>query len=179
MQANPDVLKGIANSYSPPPSNPYLEEKKRTVNFPPAPSPSDKQYKMGVGGRILGTVANFLSGFSGRGPVTYTGSGALNSRYNQDRQKWQTGYNDHQRRLNDLKPIYDQGAPSPAQPQDAANNPEQPSYQPGDTVFMGGRNHTVLETFPDGSMKIEPWATQEEDESQPMGPFYAPGTNPR
>ena len=40
--------------------------------------------KMGIGGRILGTVSNFLAGMNGRGPVTYTGRGAMKSGYYRD-----------------------------------------------------------------------------------------------
>ena len=43
------------------------------------------QYRMGTGQRILGTLANFASGFAGHGgsPV-YVGPGALNNRYYRD-----------------------------------------------------------------------------------------------
>lgn len=41
------------------------------------------EYRMGIGGRIMGTLANFLSGMRGAGPMVYTGRGATNSRYNQ------------------------------------------------------------------------------------------------
>ena len=43
--------------------------------------PADHQYKMGIGGRILGTLANFLSGLNGGGATVYTGPGATNNRY--------------------------------------------------------------------------------------------------
>ena len=148
------------------------------VPAPPLSLPGDKQYKMGIGSRIVGTAANFLSGFAGRSPVVYTGPGAVSSRYNQDRQKWQTAHDDHETRLNDLKAIYDQDTPQPAHLQDAANTAKR-TYKAGDTVSMGGKNHTVVETLPDGSMKIEPWPTSEEDPDRPMGPFYAPGESPR
>jgi len=46
--------------------------------------PNDPKYKMGIGGRIMGTVTNFLSGATGRGPVVNTGKGAVNSRYYRD-----------------------------------------------------------------------------------------------
>src|SRR5437588_2926137 len=49
--------------------------------------PNQPQYKLGIGGRILGTLANFLTGMSGRGPVTYTGPGATNHRYLEDERK--------------------------------------------------------------------------------------------
>lgn len=49
-----------------------------------AVDPSNPEYKMGIGGRILGTVANFLSGFGGHGPVVNTGGGAHNWKYNRD-----------------------------------------------------------------------------------------------
>lgn len=41
-------------------------------------------YKMGWGQRVLGTVANFASGFGGKGPVAYVGPGATNRRYDID-----------------------------------------------------------------------------------------------
>jgi hypothetical protein len=49
-----------------------------------APDPNDPKYKMGIGGRIMGTVANFLSGMNHQGPVVNTGKGALNSQYYRD-----------------------------------------------------------------------------------------------
>jgi hypothetical protein len=42
------------------------------------------QYRMGTGARILGSIANFASGFGGKGPVAYVGPGATNARYQQD-----------------------------------------------------------------------------------------------
>jgi hypothetical protein len=39
---------------------------------------------MGTGMRILGSIANFASGFGGKGPVAYVGPGATNARYQQD-----------------------------------------------------------------------------------------------
>jgi hypothetical protein len=42
------------------------------------------QYRMGTGMRILGSIANFASGFGGKGPVAYVGPGATNARYQQD-----------------------------------------------------------------------------------------------
>src|SRR5437763_927428 len=47
-------------------------------------APDPKDYKLGIGGRILGTVSNFLAGMNGRGPVTYTGKGAMKSGYYRD-----------------------------------------------------------------------------------------------
>src|SRR5215470_8525359 len=43
------------------------------------------QYRMGIGHRILGTLANFANGFAGKGgqPI-YVGPGALNNRYYQE-----------------------------------------------------------------------------------------------
>jgi hypothetical protein len=45
------------------------------------------QYRMGIGHRILGTLANFANGFAGNhaAPI-YVGPGALNQRYYQDEQ---------------------------------------------------------------------------------------------
>lgn len=43
------------------------------------------QYRMGIGHRILGTLANFANGFAGnRAQPIYVGPGALNNRYYQD-----------------------------------------------------------------------------------------------
>lgn len=46
------------------------------------------QYRMGIGHRILGTLANFANGFAGnRAQPIYVGPGALNNRYYQDEQQ--------------------------------------------------------------------------------------------
>ena len=43
------------------------------------------KYRMGIGHRILATVANFANGFAGKGAAPiYVGPGALNNRYYQD-----------------------------------------------------------------------------------------------
>ena len=43
------------------------------------------KYRMGIGHRILATVANFANGFAGNGAAPiYVGPGALNNRYYQD-----------------------------------------------------------------------------------------------
>ena len=43
------------------------------------------KYRMGIGHRILATVANFANGFAGNGAApVYVGPGALNNRYYQD-----------------------------------------------------------------------------------------------
>lgn len=52
-----------------------------TDKYIPGTNKVKPDYRMGVGGRIIGTVANFLSGFGGRGPVTYVGPGATNRAY--------------------------------------------------------------------------------------------------
>lgn len=47
--------------------------------------PSAKQYRMGTGARVLGTVGNFLQGFGDKPfTPTYTGPGATNSRFAKD-----------------------------------------------------------------------------------------------
>ena len=47
--------------------------------------PVPKQYRMGIGARILGTAGNFLSGFGGsRREPTYVGPGATNQAYARD-----------------------------------------------------------------------------------------------
>lgn len=48
-------------------------------------NPNDRQYRMGIGQRILGSLVNFGNGFSGgRLPTVHVGPGAVNSRYYQD-----------------------------------------------------------------------------------------------
>lgn len=60
-----------------------LQEQQAQYGVPP--DPHDPKYRMGMGQRILGTLANFANGFarSGASPV-YVGPGALNNRYYQD-----------------------------------------------------------------------------------------------
>ncbi|HWZ44687.1 MAG TPA: hypothetical protein VNW97_14520 [Candidatus Saccharimonadales bacterium] len=48
---------------------------------PMPPDRNDAQYKMGIGHRLLGIANNFLQGMAHRGPVTYTGRGATNGKY--------------------------------------------------------------------------------------------------
>ncbi|PYP89409.1 MAG: hypothetical protein DMG65_13680 [Candidatus Angelobacter sp. Gp1-AA117] len=58
-----------------------LYEQRATKSVPTDPTGDD--YRMGIGGRILGTLANFLSGVNGGGATVYTGPGATNNRYAQ------------------------------------------------------------------------------------------------
>ncbi len=51
---------------------------------PRPPDPTDPQYRMGIGLRILGIANNFLQGMAHRAPVVNTGSGATNGQFNQD-----------------------------------------------------------------------------------------------
>jgi hypothetical protein len=53
--------------------------------------PNDPKYKMGIGGKILGAVANALTGFASRGtaPTRYVGPGATNARYERDTEQQQ------------------------------------------------------------------------------------------
>src|SRR5215467_7386536 len=59
-------------------------------HLPPIQSSDDQgktlpKYRMGIGQRILGTLANFANGFARTGAQpTYVGPGALNKRYYQD-----------------------------------------------------------------------------------------------
>jgi hypothetical protein len=46
--------------------------------------PSRPEYKMGVGGKILGSLTNFASGFSKNPSTVYVGPGATNARYSRD-----------------------------------------------------------------------------------------------
>lgn len=50
-------------------------------------SKNDPKYRMGIGGRILGSLANFASGMAGSGrPPVYVGPGATNRAYDQAEQ---------------------------------------------------------------------------------------------
>ena len=60
------------------PPTPYRDAQGKTL----------PQYRMGIGHRILGTLANFANGFAGnRAQPIYVGPGALNNRYYQDEQQ--------------------------------------------------------------------------------------------
>jgi hypothetical protein len=48
------------------------------------PATGKSKYKMGVGGKILGSLTNFASGFSKNPSTVYVGPGATNSRYARD-----------------------------------------------------------------------------------------------
>jgi hypothetical protein len=69
-----------------------LTTDQKPADLPPI-NPRDDQgktlpkYRMGIGQRILGTVANFANGFARNGaePI-YVGPGALNNRYYQDQE---------------------------------------------------------------------------------------------
>src|SRR5437016_3520553 len=52
-----------------PPRPPYESDNTSGPHAPP--DPDDRQYRMGIGQRILGSVANFLNGFAkdGAGPI--------------------------------------------------------------------------------------------------------------
>jgi len=60
-------------------ANPTL----RIIDIKP-PDPTDPQYRMGIGRRILGIANNFLQGLAHHPPVVNTGSGATNGQFNQD-----------------------------------------------------------------------------------------------
>jgi hypothetical protein len=51
---------------------------------------------MGIGGRIMGTVANSLSGMARPGSVVNTGKGAVNSQYYRDEENRLRQLNDAQ-----------------------------------------------------------------------------------
>jgi hypothetical protein len=76
----------------PPPANPdmgTLLAQKAAESMPVNPKAVDPvtgkpKYRMGIGGRIAGSLANFASGMAGRGPVVYVGPGAVNNQYRID-----------------------------------------------------------------------------------------------
>ena len=65
--------------------NPITVLQEQQAQYSQPGDPNDPKYRMGTGQRILGTLANFASGFAGQGgsPV-YVGPGALNNRYYRD-----------------------------------------------------------------------------------------------
>ena len=92
----PDIMKGVSTRMPPlapvgsaNPNLPGLLKQQAEYGKPIDKSATDPNtgkplYKMGWGQRILGTAANFASGFGGRGPVAYVGPGATNWRYDRD-----------------------------------------------------------------------------------------------
>lgn len=129
-------------------------------------NPSDPKYKMGIGGRILGAIANFGSGMQGKGPLVYTGKGALNGQYYQDLQN----YRDKQT-LQGQKPDRPLRPPAtPLTPHDSAppSSPFNPpprllpvrAYRVGDTVHYGGEPHVIQAVNSDGSIHISPVSSQ-------------------
>jgi hypothetical protein len=93
----PDIMKGVMTRVPPPPpigsANPNradllrqeAEYGKPLDRAAVDPTSGKPKYRMGWGERILGTVANFGTGFSGRGgPAVYVGPGATNRRYDID-----------------------------------------------------------------------------------------------
>jgi hypothetical protein len=73
-----------------PAANTQTTASQKPASLPPI-NPRDEQgktlpkYRMGIGHRILASVANFANGFAGNGAAPlYVGPGALNNRYYQD-----------------------------------------------------------------------------------------------
>ena len=81
-------------------------------------NPDNPEYKMGIGGRILGTVANFLSGFGGHGPVVDTGGGAHNWKYQRDKDlhDYQAGHDAAQKEKQEKEKQPAPGVHPPAAP---------------------------------------------------------------
>ena len=81
--------------------------------------PSDPKYRMGIGGRILGTVANFLSGFGHAGgqPID-TGPNARNWQYARDvaQQDFQKQQAAEKKRIEEEKKKADETAQRTSQP---------------------------------------------------------------
>src|SRR5262245_24178629 len=65
--------------------NPMTVLQEQQAHYGTPTDPHDPRYRMGMGHRILGTLANFANGFAGNhaSPI-YVGPGALNNRYYQD-----------------------------------------------------------------------------------------------
>jgi hypothetical protein len=87
-----DVAKREVQQYSTP------------TQFRDAQGKTLPQYRMGIGHRILGTLANFANGFAGNhiAPL-YVGRGALNNRYYQDERVRQQNLEGAQRNLDTLQ----------------------------------------------------------------------------
>ncbi|HEV7674373.1 MAG TPA: hypothetical protein VGQ12_07575 [Candidatus Angelobacter sp.] len=86
-------LSSTTRQYPPAPPSPQqtygeLMQKRAQIGSPipirDAGGKMDPKYRMGIGARIAGTLANFGSGLSGHGVVANVGPGATNSRYSQD-----------------------------------------------------------------------------------------------
>ena len=76
---------GPVNAEGAPVRTPITVLREQQAQLSKPGDPNAPNYRMGTGQRILGTLANFASGFAGHGgsPV-YVGPGALNHRYYQD-----------------------------------------------------------------------------------------------
>jgi hypothetical protein len=94
MSKMPDAVKmltGPASIPTPPTgsNNPQLADlarKQATLSAPinpvdPATHKTKPEYRMGIGSRILGAVADFGAGFNGRPAPVYIGPGATNQRF--------------------------------------------------------------------------------------------------
>lgn len=143
--------------------------------FAQAPDPGDPRYKMGVGERIMGMIANFASGMRGGNPLVYTGKGALNHQYDFDRYKWEQGLRDARTqydndkyyrgddRENSITPPASSSQPD-AGPDNSAPVRHLPpprlvqtrAHRVGDTVHYHGQPHVVQAVNSDGSIHIAP-----------------------
>lgn len=126
------------------------------------PDSNDPKYKMGIGGRILGAIANFGSGMRGKGPLVYTGKGALNGQYYQDLQNYQNNQAlQPQQPDRPLNPPATPLTPNDSVPPPSTFNP-QPRLLPvrahrvGDTVHYQGQPHVIQAVNSDGSIHIAP-----------------------
>ena len=86
-----DPASGVAYRVRPGQTAPVATGSAQQQTYMPPIQTTDAQgktlpkYRMGIGHRILATVANFANGFAGNGAAPiYVGPGALNNRYYQD-----------------------------------------------------------------------------------------------
>jgi len=109
------------------------------------------KYRMGIGQRILASVANFANGFAGNGKApVFVGPGALNNRYYQDEAFREQQNDDNQQRNRDGN-LNKLGAPPWTSPQDdgsddATNDVTQPP-PPGAQVGPGPAKSRARQRF--------------------------------
>lgn len=90
--AKPGISSRMADLQTPTPPKLNNDYEAAQARFRELSAPTDKyipgtnkvkpEYRMGIGGRVVGTIGNFLSGFGGsHSPATYVGPGATNRAY--------------------------------------------------------------------------------------------------
>ena len=164
--AVPMAVSPIAQSPGPitaegaPVRTPITVLREQQAQYSKPGDPNDPKYRMGTGQRILGTLANFASGFAGHGgsPV-YVGPGALNHRYYQDEALRRENLENVTRQLAEQHRVdpdqtgakpnlgdtsQNEGTAQPANKDSFQSAPDQTSPLPTDTIFPRTRARAIF-----------------------------------